>query len=79
MNNISRDITIPKPLKVKRDNNKCSTEQTLKQNCFDPFKSSPNTIFITKLVSRIEHYNGFIETFSTSDKMDVNLNMEYLR
>jgi len=79
MNNITSEIAIPKPSKVKRETNNCSNEQTLKQNFFNPFKSSPNAIFLTNLVSRMEHYNGSVSSFSTSDKIDINLNMEYLR
>ena len=79
MNNITNEIAIPKPSKVKRTTNICSNEQTLKQNCFDPFKNSPNTNFLTNLVSRMEHYNGSVDSSSSTDKILVNLNMEYLR
>ena len=79
MNNITSEIAIPKPSNVKRATNICSTEQCLKKNCFDPFKNSPNTIFLTNLVSRIEHYNGSFDECSSADKIVVNLNIEYLR
>lgn len=79
MNNITNEIAIPKPSKIKRATNICSNEQTLKQNCFDPFKSSPNTNFLTNLVSRMEHYNWSVDSCSSADKIEVNLNMEYLR
>jgi len=77
--NITSEIAIPKPSKIKTATNISSNEQTLKQNCFDPFKNSPNTIFLNNLVSRIEHYNSSFDAFSSADKINVNLNMEYLR
>ena len=57
-----RSISINNNFILSNEINKCnspSNEYSLKQNFFDPSKSSPPNEFMLKLKLRMSHYNSF--------------------
>jgi len=59
MNEISKIIPIPQNSPTSKKESFSYNEYSLKQNFFDPSKSSPPNDFMLKLQLRMSHYDSF--------------------
>ena len=59
MNEISKIIPIPQNSPTSKKESFSYNEYSLKQNFFDPSKSSPPNDFMLKLKLRMSHYDSF--------------------
>ena len=70
-NERSKNIQIKKNLSTPNKINSLKSEYSMKQNLFDPSKSSPPNNFLDKLQKRIKNYNNIYV-----DNMDISLDNE---
>jgi hypothetical protein len=57
----SQIIPIPQISPMNKEKETALNEYSLKENFFDPSKSSPPNDFLLKLELRMKHYNSFIK------------------